>query len=95
MVHPDPDILSDILARNWAPIFAAGPTPSSVAMRPFFGECSRLPVGEVVEPLSLQEFMEAMRHTSLPSPPGPDGLPFSVLAMARAPGAKLMYSLYH
>lgn len=55
----------------------------------------RLPVGEVVELLSLEEFMEAMRHTSSSSSPGPDGVPYSVWTLTGASGAKLIYNLYH
>lgn len=54
-IHSQPELASEVLTRHWAPIFAGAPAPWRAAMRPFLPEWSRLPVGEVVDPLSLEE----------------------------------------
>lgn len=53
-IHSDLEWVGEISAPHWVPIFAGAPAPWRAAMRPFLAECSRLQVGEVVEPISLE-----------------------------------------
>lgn len=92
-VHSDPCVVGELLARQWASVFAPAPRPSRAALRPFLDVCVKLPLGEMVDPLSFEEFAEAIRHTKS-SAPGPDGLPYEVWTLCGEAGARIIYDMY-
>lgn len=81
------------MERQWAPVFASAPLPSQAVLRPFLDVSSKLPAGTEIEPHTLKEFPEVIKHTNTKSP-GLDGLPYSVWALSGASGARLVYALY-
>lgn len=62
-------------------------------MRLFFDACSRLPSGDVVEPLPFDELEQGIRHTKASSPDA-DGLPDEVWALCGRDGVRVIHALY-